>query len=135
MRLLHSNRPDHFCLTADLSDADLQLRPYAILSHTWGNDEDEVTFDNVQHDHERSKTGWAKLRFCAERARIDGIQYFWIDTCCIKKTDRDELCEAIMSMFRWYRDAKKCYVYLADVSARKRDSEGDAESVWTSTLQ
>ena len=60
--------------------------------------------------------GYNKIRFCGEQARRDGLQYFWIDTCCIDKSSSTELQEAINSMFRWYRDAAKCYVYLADVS-------------------
>jgi hypothetical protein len=32
------------------------------------------------------------------------------------KSNNNELSEAINSMFRWYRDAVKCYVYLSDVS-------------------
>ncbi|KAH6645587.1 hypothetical protein BKA67DRAFT_118315 [Truncatella angustata] len=32
------------------------------------------------------------------------------------KSDIIELQTAINSMFRWYRDAKRCYIYLADVS-------------------
>lgn len=35
--------------------------------------------------------------------------------CCIDKTSTAELSEAINSMYRWYRKAKVCYVYLADV--------------------
>jgi hypothetical protein len=31
-----------------------------------------------------------------------------------------ELSEAINSMFRWYKDAAKCYVYLSDVSISDR---------------
>jgi hypothetical protein len=33
-------------------------------------------------------------------------------------------------MFRWYRDAIKCYVYLSDVSARNRESNGQAQRTW-----
>jgi hypothetical protein len=39
-----------------------------------------------------------------------------VDTCCIDKSSSAELSEAINSMFRWYQNADKCYVYLADVS-------------------
>jgi hypothetical protein len=55
--------------------------------------------------------------FCAEQAERDGLQFFWVDTCCIDKSNAFELTAAINSMFRWYRDAAKCYVYLADVTA------------------
>lgn len=36
--------------------------------------------------------------------------------CCIDKTNSAELSEAINSMYRWYKQAKVCYVYLADVT-------------------
>jgi hypothetical protein len=35
-------------------------------------------------------------------------------------------------MFRWYHNAVKCYVYLFDVSARKRDYNGQTERTWES---
>ncbi|KAH8660868.1 hypothetical protein BGZ60DRAFT_414183 [Tricladium varicosporioides] len=50
-------------------------------------------------------------------ARHHSCHYVWIDTCCIDKTNNAELSEAINSMFRWYKNALVCYVYLADVSA------------------
>ncbi|KAF2831143.1 HET-domain-containing protein [Ophiobolus disseminans] len=50
----------------------------------------------------------------------DRDKYFWIDTCCINTTDKAEHSQAIQSMFCWYRSATKCYVYLSDVSTRKR---------------
>jgi hypothetical protein len=64
-----------------------------------------------------SKTSFNKIRFCEEQARRDSFQYFWVDTCCINKSNSTELAKAINSMFRWYRDAAKCYVYLPDVSS------------------
>ncbi|KAI0539386.1 hypothetical protein GGR58DRAFT_524670 [Xylaria digitata] len=39
----------------------------------------------------------------------------WIDTCCIDKRSSSELSEAINSMYRWYKEAGVCYVYLEDV--------------------
>ena len=62
------------------------------------------------------KPGYDKISFCGEQARRDDLQYFWIDSCCIDKSSSIELQEAINSMFGWYRNAAKCYVYLADVS-------------------
>jgi hypothetical protein len=94
---------------------------YAILSHTWGLDSDEVTLSDLQDRSGKGKPGFTKIQFCADRATIDNLQYFWIDTCCIDKANHTELSEAITSMFRWYRDAAKCYVYLSDVSVPKHD--------------
>lgn len=89
---------------------------YAILSHTW-KDGDEVTFDDLVNGTGREKSGYEKILFCAQQAKRDGLQYFWIDTCCINKANDIELSHAINSMFRWYRNAARCYVYLSDVSS------------------
>ena len=89
---------------------------YAILSHTWGTDDEEVTFKEIAKGRGKSRASYAKIRFCGKQAAKDGLQYFWVDTCCIDKSSSADLSEAINSMFRWYRDAAKCYVYLSDVS-------------------
>ncbi|KAF2995351.1 mediator of RNA polymerase II transcription subunit 13 [Curvularia kusanoi] len=98
--------------------------PYAILSHTWGNDGEEVLFEDIRLGTGRDKTGYQKLRFCASQARNDGLDYFWVDTCCIDKPSSTELGEAINSMFKWYRDAARCYAYLSDVSAGAEMTRG-----------
>jgi hypothetical protein len=87
---------------------------YAILSHTWGDD--EVTFQDF-HDLKSAigKKGFTKIRKFCEIAKNRGIKYAWVDTCCIDKTSSAELSEAINSMYRWYQDAYVCLVYLEDV--------------------
>lgn len=127
MRLLQWTSQDVFSLTEDFSD---HIPRYAILSHTWGSDDDEVTFADLQNGEGQSKVGFAKLQFCGEQARRDGIDYFWVDTCCINKANLSELSEAITSMFRWYHDAVKCYVYLSDVSIHIQDRHGDTCQMW-----
>ena len=62
------------------------------------------------------KAGYRKIEFCTTQAARDGLQFSWVDTCCIDKSSSAELSEAINSMFRWYHDAAECYVYLPDVS-------------------
>lgn len=86
------------------------------MSHTWGADHDEVTLADLKTDTGTSKAGYRKLQFCADQAAKHGLRYFWVDTCCIDKSSSAELTEAINSMFAWYRDAARCYVYLSDVS-------------------
>lgn len=58
-----------------------------------------------------------------------------MDTCCIDKTNAVELQEAINSMFRWYRDATKCYVYLSDVSRARIDLANGFNERWKSMFQ
>ena len=90
---------------------------YAILSHTWGDDAEELSLSDVKAGNLENKPGigLAKLRGCSKQARNDGFGYIWIDTCCIDKANLVELSEAINSMFRWYRQASVCYAYLSDV--------------------
>lgn len=95
---------------------DRHLPHYAILSHTWGQDCDEVTFDDIIRGTGTEKAGYRKITFCAKQAVSDGLQFFWVDTCCINKESSAELQEAINSMFRYYRNAAHCYVFLSDVS-------------------
>jgi hypothetical protein len=104
---------------------------YAILSHTWEQDNQEVTFQDICNATGSSKYGYKKIQFCEQQAQKDGLQYFWIDSCCIDKSNSVELQEAINSMFRWYRDAVKCYVYLSDVST----SEHFSKLLWEPTFR
>ncbi|KAL1656408.1 hypothetical protein SLS61_000871 [Didymella pomorum] len=96
-----------------------QIPDYAILSHTWIANSQEVTFKEVMKGRGKDKLGYKKLRFCADQAAKDGLRYFWVDTCCIDKASSAELQEAINSMFSWYRRSKKCYVYFSDVPSEK----------------
>ncbi|KAG8529070.1 uncharacterized protein KY384_005705 [Bacidia gigantensis] len=88
---------------------------YAILSHTWGDK--EILFDNVC---QRTLTGSNKVTSGRDQAVADGLKYFWVDTCCIDKSNSAELSEAINSMFLWYKNAAVCYIYLSDVSVVDR---------------
>ncbi|KAK0631285.1 hypothetical protein B0T14DRAFT_501427 [Immersiella caudata] len=91
MRLLQYNTAGELSLTEDFPSN--KVPEYAILSHTWGDQE--------------GKAGYTKIRFCGDQATEDGLQFFWLQG-------------AINSMFRWYRDAAKCYVYLSDAFRASR---------------
>lgn len=65
----------------------------------------------------KQKKGWSKIEGCCREAAKFGLDYVWIDTCCICKDSSTELSEAINSMFAWYRDAKICFAYLSDASS------------------
>jgi hypothetical protein len=96
--------------------------PYAILSHVWGSTNDEANHKDVKGGLNRHRIGFKKLEFCRGQVRRDQLRYCWIDTCCIQKKDSTELAEAINSMFKWYRQAAKCYVLLSDVSVHDSNS-------------
>ncbi len=88
--------------------------PYAILSHTW--EDEEVTFQQMTDPKSALRTGYAKIQQTCALAARDGFAFAWVDTCCIDKSSSAELSEAINSMFYWYQQAEVCYVYLADLA-------------------
>lgn len=112
MRLLEVGQDDSFSLT---DAASTHAARYAILSHTWKGGGQEVTFRDLLDGRGQDKTSYRKLDFCRRQSKLDGISHFWVDSVCIDRSSSAELTEAINSMFRWYRDAVKCYVYLSDV--------------------
>src|ERR1700755_2268748 len=111
MRLLKANVDGSFSLTWFTGD---QIPPYAILSHRWEADNNqEVTYQDLTDDLTTRKLGYSKINFCGDQAKSDYLEYFWVDSCCIDKSSSAELAESLNSMFRWYQNAAKCYVYLS----------------------
>ena len=130
MHLLKYDEDGELTSTADLLGKDT-IPPYAILSHRWGEDAEELAFEDVAKDSGKVQLSCKqippKIQFCGDRARQDGLQYFWVDTCCINKENKAEHSLAIRSMFCRYRDAARCYVYLSDVCSAP--CVGDEEAV------
>jgi len=44
---------------------------YAILSHTWGDE--EVSFQDFHHPSRTAKRGFKKILACCEQAKMDGL--------------------------------------------------------------
>src|ERR1700712_4823107 len=95
--------------------------PYAILSHTWGDD--EVSFSDIASSKAEAKGAYLKIKYACHQAKKQKLKYCWIDTCCIDKSSSAELSEAINSMFSWYSSAAVCYAYLEDVGSPSVDSD------------
>ncbi|KAH7311606.1 heterokaryon incompatibility protein-domain-containing protein [Stachybotrys elegans] len=111
--------------TLELEEFSGQPPPYAILSHTWG--EEEVSLQQFQDPASRTtRAGFEKITMTCKQAQKDGLDYAWVDTCCIDKSSSAELSEAINSMFTWYRESERCYAYLPDVP--EDDDPWSAES-------
>ncbi|KAF4918913.1 Vegetative incompatibility protein HET-E-1 [Colletotrichum viniferum] len=106
---------------------------YAILSHTWVEDE-EISLQEMCAMAEdpghaaTQKSGYEKIVETCLQARAHGLQYAWVDTCCIDKSSSAELSEAINSMFRWYQESEVCFAFLSDLPA-------DIEDIETALLQ
>ncbi|KAI0516690.1 hypothetical protein F5B22DRAFT_655854 [Xylaria bambusicola] len=119
MRLLKALEDGQLTLTKDLTS---NIPPYAILLIRG-----DITKDTAKH-----KNGYKKIEFCAQKATSDSLAYFWVDSCCIDKSNNTELTTAINSMFKWYQNAAKCYVYLSDVSCSRLRRRDDA---WKSAFR
>jgi hypothetical protein len=142
MQLLNTNTLD----LKDFSDAEVRQTKYAILSHLWEPQNSslrEIVFHELEALSSKERQAFPKLHdlnsdtarkrrefkiglFC-DMAYTHGYQWAWIDTCCIDKRSSAELTEAINSMFRWCKQADRCYVYFNDVSWNK-DNVEDEES-------
>ncbi|KAI1419582.1 HET-domain-containing protein [Xylaria sp. FL1777] len=115
---------------------------YAILSHRWVGQ--EITFDQLKSKISGLRASNApartppidKIRGAAQTARHLGLKWIWIDSCCIDRANAVEQTESINSMFKWYRDAKVCIIYLNDVQKQEpqrfHSSEREGPSIWFS---
>ncbi|GAW20942.1 hypothetical protein ANO14919_104550 [Xylariales sp. No.14919] len=124
MRLIHTP-------SFNLVEFNKDLPPYAILSHTWRDEEATIEdfnafttrlprrrniidyvkgFEICQGKYQR----FDKILGACDLAQKQGLKYIWIDTCCIDKSKSAELDESTNSMFLWYQRSHICYAYLED---------------------
>jgi hypothetical protein len=90
---------------------------YAIVSHTWTSE------DRMLHTF--PDTGIAptprddlQVQKCCEIAGRDGIEWLWIDRCCVDQTPSSaEMSEMINSTYERLSNAVVCYAHLADVGS------------------
>ena len=62
------------CLTITNFDENA-IPHFAILSHTWGKDAEEMTFADQAQGGGKHKPGYKKIHFCGEQAQQDRLQY------------------------------------------------------------
>ncbi|KAG5221524.1 heterokaryon incompatibility protein-domain-containing protein [Salix suchowensis] len=95
---------------------------YAILSHRWYQDNEELSFvdvPNLSHPTVQAKKGYQKLvGFSKIVQSYYGCRYLWVDSACISETDRKA---SIPLMFAWYRHAYVCVIYLTSPSTISKD--------------
>lgn len=103
------------CTTLELVDFTKDVPPYAILSHTW-KDQEVIFQDMNDLTKAAKKKGFTKIKATCNTALKAGYQYCWVDTCCIDKSSSAELSEAINSMFAWYQRSAVCIAYLSDLN-------------------
>ncbi|KAF4632086.1 hypothetical protein G7Y89_g6051 [Cudoniella acicularis] len=123
MRLLNTT-------TKELEEFDETTVPsYGILSHTWEKSS-EVLFHEIGLPGVESKKGYAKITRTCELAASRGLEYIWVDTCCIDKRSSAELSEAVNSMFQYYLKSDICFAYLADLDQEVETQSGLSSCRW-----
>jgi hypothetical protein len=76
MRLIHAKTLE---ILEFLNEA--QVPPFAILSHTW--EEEECTLQQMQdpvNSLVSQRKGYLKIKLCCKQALKDGLEWAWIDT-------------------------------------------------------
>jgi hypothetical protein len=73
MRLLRLEDGGKFSLVEYVGS---HIPRYAILSHTWGADHEEITFRDLTDGIGKNKAGYRKLIFYRKQATNDGLQFF-----------------------------------------------------------
>ncbi|THU76260.1 hypothetical protein K435DRAFT_611303, partial [Dendrothele bispora CBS 962.96] len=108
---------------------------YAILSHTW--EQDEVTFQDIRDcQNLQDKAGWSKVWHACEYVRRYKFEWIWMDTCCTSANYllcSAELSEELNSMYKYYGDSRVCITYLSDISMEQNATKCDEklkESRW-----
>ncbi|KAG9221251.1 hypothetical protein CCMSSC00406_0008914 [Pleurotus cornucopiae] len=113
---------------------------YAILSHRWYQDEEELSFvdvSNISDPGVQAKKGFRKLiGFSNVVKSLYGSRYLWVDSACIDEADRNA---SIPLMFAWYRRAYVCVIYFSTISsAATSDTPFASRDPWSTrgwTLQ
>ncbi|KAI0423795.1 hypothetical protein F5Y09DRAFT_326375, partial [Xylaria sp. FL1042] len=73
----------------EFSESDVPT--YAILSHTWG--EEEILLEDIRHiEQAKTKRGFEKVHRACQLAKSQGYKYIWIDTCCTIQTHHRRQC-------------------------------------------
>ena len=121
------------------NDEELRGIRYAIMSHCWcaAGSAEEMQFEELNEAtlktvrDLRNRSGYRKIVESCLLARKEGLEWLWVDTCCIMRGSKTELSEAVNSMYQWYRNSEICFAYLHDVKFPS-STEPDAEMFPTS---
>ena len=110
--------------TLEFSEYSEDVPKYAIASHRWKAGA-EATIKDIRNKRNTHKDGYVKVGGFAKyvREHFCGVEWLWIDTCCVNQDSSQEVTKAVNSMFRWYSNAEVCLAYLADVTNEKDERE------------
>ncbi|KAK5697147.1 hypothetical protein LTR97_007282 [Elasticomyces elasticus] len=90
--------------------------PYVVASHRWQAGT-EAMIEDIELRRNTETKGYKKVEGFAKyiREHIVGVDWVWIDTCCVTQHSTKEVDEAVRSMFRWYANA---YILKTSMDSR-----------------
>ncbi|KAI6156548.1 hypothetical protein BKA82DRAFT_813594 [Pisolithus tinctorius] len=68
----------------------------------------------------RGRARYKKIIDTCREAQKGGLEWVWIDTCCIDRKSDSEVSKAINSMCRWYENVERCYPYMMSLATLGR---------------
>jgi hypothetical protein len=86
---------------------------YAIISHRWTDEEVSYEEYPLFRSGERSGYGWTKILEACRLARLENLDWVWIDTCCIDKVSYLH-CEQALFLLRDMRTEVQCRAFGSD---------------------
>ena len=94
---------------------------YRVLSQEWSAAGYAFGDQNMAEQQRSSREqSVEKLKRFRNAAASHKYKYIWLDTCCIDQKNPVELTRAINSMYRWYAEAERCFVYLYDYDLKDK---------------
>lgn len=109
--------------THELSEFQSDPPRYATLSYTWSYEQEEVTFSDFSEPAARRKLPrWRKVFEASRRAAEHGLDYVFIDSCCIDLSNPVEKEDASRCLWTWYKQSALCIVYLGGVITLQPES-------------
>lgn len=94
-----------------------KIPPYAVLSHTWCQDDDKDPYTEVRNlPSAKQGRGFGKVRnACARALQAHKLEWLWADSLCIDRTSDVELSNSINSISSLLRNCAVCLTYLEDI--------------------
>ncbi|KAJ8125942.1 hypothetical protein O1611_g7696 [Lasiodiplodia mahajangana] len=85
---------------------------YDIVSYCWGKEVAPYYEEKIEGIDWPLTIHKNKVNRFKELMRRQGIQYLWVDSICIDKTNKSHEAEELSKMFEYYKHAGNCYLLI-----------------------
>ncbi|KAK5635724.1 hypothetical protein RRF57_011436 [Xylaria bambusicola] len=101
---------------------------YDIVSYCWGDSVNRYQYNHVREkgkgdglDSEKDQIEGLKWDITIKREKVEmfkklmcfkDVDFMWVDSLCINKTDKQQETEELAKMFQYYKQARNCYLMM-----------------------